>query len=407
MLRGPSTAADLIEPVPATGCSPRAERRDRGDAIVLDRVSRSYGAVAAVKDVSLSVGASEFVTLLGPTGSGKTTVLLMIAGFAMPDRGRILVGGEDATGLPAHYRNIGFVFQSYALFPHMTVRDNVAFPLRVRRRKAGEVRERVRDILGRLQLEGLEHRLPSELSGGQQQRVALARALVFEPSVLLMDEPLAALDRQLRQRMQLEIKTLQRALSIPVVYVTHDQEEALVMSDRIAVMNHGCIEQVDPVQRLYDSPATEFVAGFMGEANLLRGRIGERRDGHRMVAMNGGWSLAASGAEHITPGADVLLVVRPERVEVAAAGPHDLPGVGPNQATGRVEEVIHAGDVLKYLVRVESGERVVAKVLNRGSGPRQGDTVRMWWSADDTRAIDRSAAPKAAIALDRQTEETR
>ena len=398
---------DLSEPFTATADSPRMERTDRPDAIVLDGVSRSYGGVAAVQEVSLSVGPSEFVTLLGPTGSGKTTVLLMIAGFVMPDRGRILLGGEDATGLHAHDRNIGVVFQSYALFPHRTVWDNVAFPLRVRRHKPGDVRGRVRDILDRLQLQGLENRLPSQLSGGQQQRVALARALVFEPSALLMDEPLAALDRQLRQRMQLEIKTLQRSLSIPVVYVTHDQEEALVMSDRIAVMNHGRIEQLDPIERLYDTPATEFVAGFMGEANLLRGVIGERRDGHRMVTMPGGWSLAATGAERIPPGAAVLLVVRPDRVDVLPTGSREPAGLAANQARGRVEQVIHAGDVLKYLVRVDTGERIVAKALNRGSAPHEGDAVRMSWSADDTRVIEQSEPRGMDTMPDRSRKETR
>ena len=397
--------ADVVESAaasPARGAGPAAPRA----AIVLDRVSRSYGGVAAVRDVSLSVGASEFVTLLGPSGSGKTTVLLMIAGFVSPDAGRIEIGGDDATDLPPHHRNIGFVFQSYALFPQMTVRDNVAFPLRVRRRSGGLVRERVRDILERLQLDGLEQRLPSQLSGGQQQRVALARALVFEPSVLLMDEPLAALDRQLRQRMQLEIKSLQRALGIPVVYVTHDQEEALVMSDRIGVMNRGRIEQLDPVQRLYDNPETEFVAGFMGEANLLRGRLGARSPGGWTVTTKAGWELAASGGEGIAPGAEVLVVVRPERVELALEESPERTAMGRNQVSGRVEQVIHAGDVLKYLVRVASGERVVAKVLNRGGGPRLGAAVRMWWSVDDTRAIDASAGAPAVTPRE-QTEDSR
>jgi putative spermidine/putrescine transport system ATP-binding protein len=386
-----------MEPVAAAESA-----RGRADAIALCGVWRSYGGVPAVRDVSLAVGPSEFVTLLGPSGSGKTTVLLMIAGFVAPDRGRVEIGGEDATHLPAHHRNIGFVFQHYALFPQMTVQDNVAFPLRVRRLGAEAVRERVRDVLGRLQLDGLGGRLPSQLSGGQQQRVALARALVFEPSVLLMDEPLAALDRQLRQRMQLEIKGLQRALGIPVVYVTHDQEEALVMSDRIAVMNRGRIEQIDPVECLYDRPQTEFVAGFMGEANLLRGRMGARG----RVTTASGWALAASGAEGIREGADVLLVVRPERVELAPAEAPDRAAPGDNQAIARVEQVIHAGDVMKYLVRAGGGERVVAKGLNRGGGPRPGDTVRMWWSVDDTRAIDGSARA-AGITSIKQTEEPR
>lgn len=374
-----------------TGPSPAAsaEAWRRRPAIALEHVRRAYGGVTAVDDVSLSVGANEFVTILGPSGSGKTTVLLMIAGFVRPDQGRVTIAGEDVTDLPPHYRNLGFVFQNYALFPHLTVYENVAFPLRVRGRRSGEIRERVHAVLERLALEGLEARKPSQLSGGQQQRVALARAMVFDPPVLLMDEPLAALDRKLRQRMQLEIKGLHRALGIPVVYVTHDQEEALVMSDRIAVMNRGRLEQVDAVDSLYDSPSTEFVAGFLGESNILKGRLEEVTGGCPRVLVDGRWSLHACGDEQSMPGTSVLLFFRPERVDLASGhlGLPEDPTV--NSVSGHVQEAIHSGDVLRYLVRLETGSRVFVKTLNRGGGPRPGDPVRVRWLVADTRLIPR------------------
>ena len=242
-----------------------------------ENVAKHYGDVRAVDDVSIDVGREEFLTLLGASGSGKTTLLMTVAGFTMPDRGRIVLDGEDITWLPPSLRNIGVVFQSYALFPHMTVSENVAYPLRVRKVPRRESEERTERALDLVQLGGFGERMPSQLSGGQQQRVALARAVVFEPRLLLMDEPLGALDKKLREYMQLEIKQLQRQLRITVIYVTHDQSEALTMSDRIAIMNDGRFEQVGSPEGLYRAPANRFVADFIGETCFFTSRRGEDR----------------------------------------------------------------------------------------------------------------------------------
>jgi ABC-type Fe3+/spermidine/putrescine transport system ATPase subunit len=236
-----------------------------GAEVVLAGLTRYYGETAAVREVSLAVGAGEFVTLLGPSGSGKTTTLMIVAGFVEPSAGDVRIGGRSVLGLPPHRRNLGVVFQSYALFPHMPVFDNVAFPLRMRRVDRTETRRRVAAALDMVQLGALAERRIHQLSGGQQQRVALARALVFEPPVLLMDEPLGALDRKLREQMQLEIKRLQRALGLTAIYVTHDQEEALLLSDRVAIMHEGAIHQVGAPAEVYERPATAFVADFVGE----------------------------------------------------------------------------------------------------------------------------------------------
>ncbi|MGZ8566963.1 MAG: ABC transporter ATP-binding protein, partial [Actinomycetota bacterium] len=242
-------------------------------AVVVERVSKSYGDVTAVRAVTLEIGRGEFFTLLGPSGCGKTTTLRMIAGFIRPDEGRILIEGRDVTTVPPNRRPSNMVFQQYALFPHLSVRENVAFGPREARMDRGEIARRVAETLELVQLGALAERRPSQLSGGQQQRVALARALVNRPAVLLLDEPLGALDLKMRKAMQVELKRIQREVGITFVYVTHDQDEALAMSDRIAVMNHGVVEQVGPPQEVYDAPRSLFVAGFIGDANLLTGRL--------------------------------------------------------------------------------------------------------------------------------------
>ena len=245
----------------------------RGAAVRVDRVAKSYGAVRAVQQVSLAVAAGEFVSLLGPSGSGKTTLLMMIAGFETPDAGTLHIGDRDVTQAEPNERNLGMVFQRYALFPHLTVADNIAFPLKMRKLARADIAHKVEAALARVRLAGYGERKPDQLSGGQQQRVALARATVFDPPVILMDEPLGALDKKLREQMQIEIKQLQRELGATVVYVTHDQQEALTMSDRVAVMNHGRIEQLSAPQVLYDRPLSMFVADFVGDTNLLRGTV--------------------------------------------------------------------------------------------------------------------------------------
>ena len=287
-------------------------------------VAKHYGAVPALRGVSLAVQPGTFCTLLGPSGSGKTTLLKLVAGFERPDAGAIEIDGRDVVAMPPAARNIGMVFQNYALFPHMTVGANVAFPLEMRRCAGAEIERRVAATLSLVALDGLAGRYPGQLSGGQQQRVALARAIVFDPDILLMDEPLGALDRSLRQQIQGELKALQRRLGVTVLYVTHDQEEALDLSDTIAVMRDGRIEQAGSPQGLYDLPATRFVAGFLGECNLLPARV--LAGGREIVlALGAGVTLPWRGG---SPAGEVTVGLRPERVRIAAAGePGAIAGV--------------------------------------------------------------------------------
>jgi spermidine/putrescine ABC transporter ATP-binding subunit len=272
-----------------------------GYQLELINISKLFGDVRAVDNVSLSIQHGEFLTLLGPSGSGKTTTLNMIAGFEIPSRGDILLETEDITTVAPNNRGIGMVFQNYALFPHMTVSDNIAFPLKMRKTPGGKIRQSIKEVLELVKLPGFEGRYPHQLSGGQQQRIALARALVFEPKILLMDEPLGALDKKLRDHMRLEIKHLQGALDITVIYVTHDQEEALTMSDRIAIMNEGKIIQLDTPVALYESPASLFVADFIGESNFLKGCVAETADDKTAVeTIQSGESRRRSFGRHPT-----------------------------------------------------------------------------------------------------------
>lgn len=347
----------------------------------LQRLVKRYGKVVAVDGVSLDVQKGEFITLLGPSGSGKTTILNMIAGFIQPTSGTILLSREELTFKPPHQRNIGMVFQSYALFPHLTVFDNVAFPLRMRKRDKVESAERVESVLDLVGLAGFGERYPRQLSGGQQQRVALARALVFEPPLLLMDEPLGALDKQLRERMQLEIKRIQRELGITTLYVTHDQSEALTMSDRVAVMHDGKWVQIgDPVE-IYQSPEDRFVADFIGESNFLNGVIMETGAGwwgiqtvHGLaVKVNAVRAAAAHASDRVT------VALRPERIAVFPDEDLD------NIVVGEVTEKVGLGDVNRYYVQLEGGDRLVVKQLTSPWAPNlvPGDTVRVGWGAED------------------------
>src|SRR5215469_4995508 len=282
-----------------------------GASLVLDHVDKRFGATAAVDDLSLAIEPGEFITLLGPSGSGKTTTLMMIAGFEIPTGGEIYIDSRPILGLPPHRRNIGMVFQSYALFPHMTVAENIGFPLKQRGVDKTAVATRIKAVLETVRLSGLEARYPRQLSGGQQQRVALARAIVFRPRVLLMDEPLSALDKQLREELQLEVKRLHKQLGITFVYVTHDQREALVMSDRIAVINHGHIEQVGAPAELYDRPVNRFVASFVGESNFLSATaVGNEAE--LVVANLGSTKVRAVGNGLLAAGTPLILAVRPE-----------------------------------------------------------------------------------------------
>lgn len=328
--------------------------------IRFDGISKSYGALTVVNDLTLDIAEGEFVSLLGPSGSGKTTLLMMLAGFENPTAGTILLDGQPINDLPPHRRNMGVVFQSYALFPHMTVGENIAFPLQMRGTGRAEIAERVARVLDMVQLSALADRRPSQLSGGQQQRVALARALVFEPRVVLMDEPLGALDKQLREQMQLDIRALHNRLGLTIVFVTHDQSEALTMSDRIAVFNHGRIEQIGSPREIYDEPRTRFVAEFIGETNLAEGRVEDSAGVEARIALAAGGHVVAAVAEPVIPGQEVLLSIRPERIELA-----ERPGGTGNSLAARVADCIYQGDHLR--VQLDGGAHGFTVRLDRKS----------------------------------------
>ncbi|HXW26481.1 MAG TPA: ABC transporter ATP-binding protein [Xanthobacteraceae bacterium] len=309
----------------------------------------------AVRDIDLDVAPGELLTLLGPSGCGKTTTLRMIAGFQAPSAGQILIGDRDVTHMPANRRDIGFVFQSYALFPHLTVRDNVAYGLRVRRKPAAEIAAAVAAVLTLVGLDGLANRFPSELSGGQQQRVAVARAIVIRPRVLLFDEPLSNLDAKLRTEMRTEIQRLQRTLGITTVYVTHDQEEAMAISDRIAVMNDGRIVQIGTAEALYRRPASTFVAGFLGRANMLPGIVRGSTSGELTLKVAGATMRVACQTAY-APGTRLWVIVRPEKISLAAGG--SLPGeiVSRTYLGEKVEYVVRLADQSLSVVRYDPPE---------------------------------------------------
>jgi putative spermidine/putrescine transport system ATP-binding protein len=317
--------------------------RDR--FIAFEGVRKSYdGTSYVVRGLDLDVAQGEFLTLLGPSGSGKTTTLMMLAGFETPTEGVIRLGGERIDSVPPHRRNIGVVFQNYALFPHMTVGENVAFPLKMRRLGKPEVTARMRRALDMVRMGSFEARRPSQLSGGQQQRIALARALVFEPKLVLMDEPLGALDKQLREHMQLEIKHLHARLGVNVVYVTHDQSEALTMSDRVGVFNDGTLQQVATPEDLYEAPANPFVATFIGENNAIAGEVVEMAGERCRIRTSDGSIIAAVAGEGLKQGAKTTLVLRPERIALSPEG------AAFNRFSAKVEELIYHGDHLRLRV---------------------------------------------------------
>ena len=310
--------------------------------IRIDQVSKSFGPVQVIKDLSLDIERGEFVSLLGPSGSGKTTLLMLLAGFEQPSAGSIVLDGRRIDHLPPYRREMGVVFQNYALFPHMSVADNVAFPLKMRGVGRAEIEDRVKRALDVVQLAAMRDRRPAQLSGGQQQRVALARALVFEPAVVLMDEPLGALDKQLREQMQLDIRALHKRLELTVVFVTHDQSEALTMSDRIAVFNQGIIEQIGSPRDIYDHPRTRFVAEFIGETNLLEGTVkGHDRDG-TTIQLDSSRQLTVARADALAAGARVLVSVRPERILL---GPPSV--AAQNMLPTKILDSVYQGDHLR------------------------------------------------------------
>lgn len=348
--------------------------------ISFDTVSKAFGTLTVVDELDLTIDKGEFVSMLGPSGSGKTTILMMLAGFEKPTGGAIRVAGRQIDALPPYKRNMGVVFQNYALFPHMSVVENVAFPLKMRRFARAEVDARVKRALDMVQLGKLSERKPSQLSGGQQQRVALARALVFEPEVVLMDEPLGALDKKLREQMQLDIRDLHRRLGLTIIFVTHDQTEALTMSDRIAVFNHGKIEQMGRPDEIYDRPATRFVAEFIGETNFVSGRVKEVAAGRAIVQLANGQHISL-GVEGLMTGAQVSVSVRPERVRPGQGSPTS------NVISGTVVDVVYHGDHLQ-IVLDSGGQRVLMKSDRNETPPDIGGRLDVSFSPGDCWIVD-------------------
>jgi spermidine/putrescine transport system ATP-binding protein len=346
----------------------------------IEHVTRRFGDFAAVDDVTLAVEAGEFFTLLGPSGCGKTTLLRMIAGFDLPDGGRILLNGQDLAGQPPEARPVRTVFQNYALFPHMTVEGNVAFPLQMARVPAGERPARIAAALEDVRLIGFEKRYPHELSGGQKQRVAIARALVTHPTMLLLDEPLAALDAKLREELQIELINLQKEVGIAFVYVTHDQTEALALSHRIAVMNAGRVEQLDEPSKIYGFPRTKFVADFIGQCNLFSGPVTAQSGGVVTLEVAGIGPVRVATQVGVAAGSIGTIALRPEKIRIAAAAPVDSPD---NHFRGTVADLLYMGDVTVYRVQTSDGSRIEALLANSQSGRAKffevGDAVEVSW----------------------------
>ena len=342
-------------------------------------IVKRYGAVTALAGIDLDVRKGELLTILGPSGSGKTTLLKVVAGFEMPDEGEVLLGAGRVTDAPPSKRDIGMVFQNYALFPHMTIADNIAFPLEMRKVPRVERERRVEEALGLVDLSGLGGRLPRQLSGGQQQRAALARAIVFGPKLLLLDEPFGALDRKLREQMQLEVRRLQRQLGVTALFVTHDQEEALILSDRIAVMEHGFIVQLGRPQEIYRRPATRFVAGFIGESNLYRAKIDRRGSG----LLEDGTRIPLP-FDALEEGCEVGVMLRPER-------PRHVTGAESTDVTfsGEVIETVYLGETVKYRIKLDPGFEVLVRWPFREAREalKVGDSVTLGWDRDDVHLV--------------------
>lgn len=336
--------------------------------IHLNNINKSFGTNHIVKDLSLEVFKGEFLTLLGPSGCGKTTTLRMIGGFEAPNSGQVFINGEDVTYTPPNKRDVNTVFQNYALFPHMTVKENVEYGMKMKKIQKNERLERVNKVLKMVQMESFASRKPKEMSGGQQQRIAVARAIVNNPSVLLLDEPLGALDLKLRKEMQLELKHLQKSLGMTFIYVTHDQEEALTMSDRIAVMNDGRIDQLDTPESIYNHPKTVFIADFIGETNLLKGRV-EGFNGDDPIIELFGYKFKANKNENFKPNEHVNVSIRPENLVISKEDTY---------FKGVVKEVLFAGSVRKLVVEIHNGEEVVV-MLKDDNKYSLGEEVGIAW----------------------------
>ncbi len=359
-------------------------------SVRLERVTKRFGDFTAVREMELDIPRGQFFTMLGPSGCGKTTTLRMVAGFEDPSEGRVLLSGEDVTGLPAFRRPTNTVFQSYALFPHRSVEQNVAFGLQRQKVDKDEIRRRVGEELERVGLAGEAKRRPAQLSGGQQQRVALARALVNRPEVLLLDEPLGALDLKLRKQLQVELKRIQRDVGITFVYVTHDQEEALTMSDRIAVMNKGVVEQVADPETVYERPGTTFVAGFIGVSNLMPGEVVSSNGAGAQMRLDAGPTVNAQDPGGVKTGERAHAVVRPEKLVLQQAGATE--GAGRPSVEGQVESSLYLGTATQMVVKLGDGTRMTVLVPNadaeaRRDLPGAGDQARLSWSDENIHIV--------------------
>ena len=353
--------------------------------VIFDKIDKSYdGEVLVVRNLNLNIAKGEFVTMLGPSGSGKTTTLMMLAGFETPTNGEIFLENKPISKIPPYEREIGMVFQNYALFPHMTVQENLSFPLEVRKLAKEVISEKVKKALDMVELGDFGTRFPAQLSGGQQQRVALARALVFEPRLVLMDEPLGALDKNLREQMQYEIKHIHERIGITVVYVTHDQSEALTMSNRIAVFNEGMIQQLSTPDILYEKPENSFVAQFIGENNRMVGTIKELEGSYCIADVEGGGRVKALKVNVGSVGEKTQLSVRPERVKVKSS---DIQGE--NSFAGEIKELIYLGDHIRARLEVCGNDEFIVKIPNEGQIQlKEGESIGVTWSPDDIRALD-------------------
>ena len=365
--------------------------------VALEKVSKVFGAMVAVDHLDLEIRRGEFFSMLGPSGCGKTTTLRMIGGFEEPSEGVVKLAGKDITDVPAYKRDINTVFQSYGLFPHLNVFDNVAFGLRRRHVEGKEIQRRVNEALELVNLGKLGKRRPSQMSGGQQQRVALARALVNRPTVLLLDEPLGALDLKLRKQMQLELKRIQDEVGITFIFVTHDQEEAMTISDRIAVMNHGRIEQLGTPDMVYEQPASVFVAEFLGTSNLLAGTFTGVRDGSGWVDLGDGQSIRIPGDAKVRQGDRLHVGVRPEKITVSP--PNTTVDAGQNSLEGKLLSSVFVGVSYQYFFETRGGRRLSAFDRNAGRGAvaRAGDAMTLAWRPEHTFVIRAGAADEKAI----------
>ena len=353
--------------------------------VKFDKVDKSYdGKVLVVKDLNLDIAEGEFITMLGPSGSGKTTCLMMLAGFETPTNGEIYLDGNPISNIPPHKRGIGMVFQNYALFPHMTVYENLAFPLKVRKFSKDETDKKVEKALSMVSLSGFGSRMPGQLSGGQQQRVAVARALVFDPAVVLMDEPLGALDKNLRESMQYEIKHIHESIGVTVVYVTHDQSEALTMSNRIAVFNDGKVQQLSSPDKLYEEPVNSFVAEFIGENNTFQGEVADISGKKCKIKLNSGDEILANPIRVKSKGEKSIVSLRPER---AIIDPDDKMD---NKFTGKIEEVIYHGDHTRVRLNLLDNHEFILKVPNSSARMdiKLGNKIKIGWNSFDARALD-------------------